>query len=293
MGTQIVEGIIDGVLTGGLYALMAAGLTLIFGMLEVINIAQGIFVVLGSYLSYALWVHAGIDPFLGLLITIPVLFFVGIGTEWAFLRRIGDRDRVAMSILITYAVSLLIEGALDLGFGTTFVQLRVPYFSNTWHVFGFYLEYIYVFGFIMAAVLLAGLYLLMYRTRFGASLRASLQDRTAAALIGVNVRRVSTITFGIGVAVTAAGGMVFGATSGFDSSSSLDLISRLLTIVVLGGLGSIGGAMGAALFMLVLEDVVAVVWSPVWSPVIYFVMLLIVLSVRPQGLFGKLATRAQ
>ena len=293
MGTQIVEGIIDGVLTGGLYALMAAGLTLIFGMLEVINIAQGIFVVLGSYLSYALWVHAGIDPFLGLLITIPVLFFVGIGTEWAFLRRIGDRDRVAMSILITYAVSLLIEGALDLGFGTTFVQLRVPYFSNTWHVFGFYLEYIYVFGFIMAAVLLAGLYLLMYRTRFGASLRAALQDSTAAALIGVNVRRVSTITFGIGVAVTAAGGMVFGATSGFDSSSSLDLISRLLTIVVLGGLGSIGGAMGAALFMLVLEDVVAVVWSPVWSPVIYFVMLLIVLSVRPQGLFGKLATRAQ
>jgi len=145
----------------------------------------------------------------------------------------------------------------------------------------------------MAAVLLAGLYALMYRTRFGASLRAALQDRTAAALIGVNVKRVSTISFGIGVAVTAAGGMVFGATSGFDASSSLDLISRLLTIVVLGGLGSIGGAMGAALFMLVLEDIVAVVWSPVWSPVIYFLMLLIVLSVRPQGLFGKLATRAQ
>ncbi len=293
MGTQLVEAIIDGVLTGGLYALMAAGLTLIFGMLEVINIAQGIFVVLGSYLSYALWVHAGIDPFLGLLVTIPALFVIGIGTEWAFLRRIGDRDRVAMSILITYAVSLLIEGALDIGFGTTFVQLRVPYFSDTWHVFGFYLEYIYVFGFIMAAVLLAGLYALMYRTRFGASLRAALQDRTAAALIGVNVKRVSTISFGIGVAVTAAGGMVFGATSGFDASSSLDLISRLLTIVVLGGLGSIGGAMGAALFMLVLEDIVAVVWSPVWSPVIYFLMLLIVLSVRPQGLFGKLATRAQ
>jgi branched-chain amino acid transport system permease protein len=293
LGTKLVEAVIDGVLTGGLYALMAAGLTLIFGMLEIINIAQGIFVVLGSYLSYALWVHAGIDPFLGLLVTIPSLFVVGIGVEWAFLRRIGDRDRVAMSILVTYAVSLVIEGALDIGFGTTFVQLRVPYFSNTWHVFGFYLEYIYVFGFIMAAVLLGCLYLLMYRTRFGASLRAALQDRTAATLIGVNVKRVSTITFGIGVAVTAAGGMVFGATSGFDSTSSLDLISRLLTIVVLGGLGSIGGAMGAALFMLVLEDIVAVVWSPVWSPVIYFLMLLIVLSIRPQGLFGKLAARAQ
>jgi branched-chain amino acid transport system permease protein len=293
MGTQLVEAVIDGVLTGGLYALMAAGLTLIFGMLEIINIAQGIFVVLGSYLSYELWAGVGIDPFVGLLITIPALFLVGIGVEWAFLRRLGDSDRVSMSILVTYAVSLVIEGALDIAFGTTFVQLRPPYFSNTWHVFGFYLEYIYVFGFILAVVLLAGLYALMYRTRFGASLRASLQDRTAAALIGVNVRRVSTITFGIGVAVTAAGGMVFGATSGFDANSNADLISRLLTIIVLGGLGSIGGAMGAALFMLVLEDVVAVVWSPVWSPVIYFLMLLVVLSVRPQGLFGKLATRAQ
>jgi branched-chain amino acid transport system permease protein len=293
MGTQLVEAVIDGVLTGGLYALMAAGLTLIFGMLEIINIAQGIFVVLGSYLSYALWAHAGIDPFLGLLITIPTLFLVGIAVEWAFLRRLGDRDRVSMSILVTYAVSLVIEGTLDIVFGTTFVQLRPPYFSETWHVFGFYLEYIYVFGFILAVLLLAGLYALMYRTRFGASLRAALQDRTAAALIGVNVKRVSTITFGIGVAVTAAGGMVFGATNGFDANSNADLISRLLTIVVLGGLGSIGGAMGAALFMLVLEDVVAVVWSPVWSPVIYFLMLLIVLSIRPQGLFGKLATRAQ
>jgi len=293
MGTLLVEAVIDGVLTGGVYALMAAGLTLIFGMLEIINIAQGIFVLLGSYLSYALWAHAGIDPFLGLLITIPILFVVGIGVEWAFMRRIGERDRVSMSILVTYAVSLVIEGALDIAFGTTFVQLRPSYFERTWHVFGFYLEYIYVLGFILAAVLIAGLYALMYRTRFGASLRAALQDRTAATLIGVNVRRVSTITFGIGIAVTAAGGMVFGATNDFSANSSTDLISRLLTIIVLGGLGSIGGAMGAALFMLVLEDVVAVVWSPVWAPVVYFLVLLLVLSVRPQGLFGKVSTRAQ
>lgn len=293
MGSLLVQAVIDGVLTGGVYALMAAGLTLIFGMLEIINIAQGIFVVLGAYLSYALWAHAGIDPFLGLLITIPILFVVGIGVEWAFMRRIGDRDRVSMSILVTYAVSLVIEGALDIGFGTTFVRMTPSYFGRTWHVFGFYLEYVYVFGFALAVLLIAGLYLLMYRTRFGASLRAALQDRTAASLIGVNVKRVSTITFGIGVAVTAAGGMVFGATNDFAANSSADLISRLLTIIVLGGLGSMGGAMGAALLMLVLEDVVAVVWSPVWAPVVYFFVLLLVLSVRPQGLFGKVATRAQ
>ncbi|MDA8310113.1 MAG: branched-chain amino acid ABC transporter permease [Actinomycetota bacterium] len=293
MGTLLVEALIDGVLTGGLYALMAAGLTLIFGMLEIINIAQGIFVVLGSYLSYALWAHLGIDPFLGLLITVPALFFVGVGAEWAFLRRLGDRDRVSMSILVTYAISLVIEGILDIVFGTTFVQIRPSYSTSTWHVFGFYLPDIYVYGFALAVVLLAALFALMYRTRFGASLRAALQDRTAASLIGVNVKRVSTITFGIGVAATAAGGMVFGVTNGFNANSSLDLISRLLAIVVLGGLGSMGGAMGAALAMLVIEDVVAVVWSPVWSPVIYFLALLVVLSVRPQGLFGKVAARAQ
>lgn len=293
MRTQLVQAVIDGVLTGGVYALMAAGLTLIFGVLDIINIAQGIFVVLGSYLSYVLWLHLGIDPFLGLFITIPALFFVGVGVEWAFIRRLGHTDRVTMSILVTYAVSLIIEGVLDIAFGTNFVQVRASYVTSSWHVFGFYLPHIYVFGFLLAVGLLGGIYALLYRTRFGASVRASLQDRTAAQLIGVNVRRVATITFGIGVAVTAAGGMVFGATSAFSANSSADLISRLLAIVILGGLGSVGGALGAAVFMLVLEDVVAVVWSPVWSPVVYFAALVVVLSIRPVGLFGRAAARAQ
>lgn len=293
MSTEIVQAVIDGVLTGGLYALMAAGLTLLFGMLEVINIAQGIFVILGSYLSFELWAHAGIDPFLGLLITIPALFLIGIGAEWAFIRRLGERDKVSMSILVTYAITLVIEGILDIGFSTTVVQIRPSYAASTFHVFGFYLPQMYVYGFLLAVVLLGALYAIMYRTLFGASLRAALQDRTAAALIGVNVKRVATITFGIGVAVTAAGGMVFGVTNAFNANTNADLISRLLTIIILGGLGSIGGAMGAAVLMLVLEDVVAVVWSPVWAPVIYFAVLLLVLSVRPQGLWGKLTTRAQ
>lgn len=293
MGRLLVQAVIDGVLTGGVYALMAAGLTLIFGVMDIINIAQGIFVIVGAYLSYVLWLHLGLDPFLGLVITIPALFVLGVGIEWAFIRRLGSRDRVTMSILVTYAVSLIIEGVLDIIFGTNFVTFRTSYVTSTWHLLGFYLPHIYVFGFLLAAVLLGGIYVLLYRTRFGASVRASLEDRTAAQLIGVNVKRVSTITFGIGVAVTAAGGMVFGSTNAFTANSSADLISRLLAIVILGGLGSMGGAMGAALFMLVLEDVVAVVWSPVWSPVVYFAALVIVLSIRPVGLFGRAAARAQ
>ncbi|MGH8980953.1 MAG: branched-chain amino acid ABC transporter permease [Acidimicrobiales bacterium] len=292
MGTEIVQAIIDGLLTGGVYALMAAGLTLIFGVLDIINIAQGAFVVLGAYLSYVLWNNVGINPFLGLLVTIPALFLVGIGVEWAFIRRLGSRDRVTMSILVTYAVWLIIEGTLDIAFGTNSVQTRPGFATSSFFIFGFYLPHIYVYGFVLAVVLLAGLYVMLYRSRFGASLRASLQDRTAAQLIGVNVNRVSTITFGIGVAVTAAGGMVFGTVGAFNANSSADLISRLLSIVILGGLGSVGGAMGAAMFMLVLEDVVAV-WSPLWAPVVYFAALLLVLSIRPVGLFGRAATRAQ
>jgi branched-chain amino acid transport system permease protein len=160
-------------------------------------------------------------------------------------------------------------------------------------VFGFYLPYIYIYGFLLAVVLLGLLYAMLYLTRFGQALRASLQDRRAAELIGIEVNKVRTITFGIGVAVTAAGGMVFGATTAFNPNSGYDLISRLLTIVILGGLGSMGGALVAAVFMLVVEDVVAVAWSPTWSILVFFAMLVIVLTFKPEGLFGRAAVRAQ
>jgi branched-chain amino acid transport system permease protein len=123
--------------------------------------------------------------------------------------------------------------------------------------------------------------------------RASLQNRTAADLIGINVSRVRAVSVGIGVGVTAVGGMVFGATTAFNPNSGYDLISRLLAIVILGGMGSIGGAMAAAVFILVVNDVVAVAWSPTWSPVVFFAAVVIVLSFRPQGLFGSSLVRAQ
>jgi branched-chain amino acid transport system permease protein len=293
LGTLVVDAVISGILTGGVYALMAAGLTLIFGVMDIINVAQGIFVVLGAYLSYTLSVHLGVDLFLGLVVTVPAMFVVGVFIQWAFIRRLGERERTAMSILATYAVAIIIEGVLGLVFGVDYVQLNAWYVNRSIHLFNFYLPYIYVFGFVLAVCLLAALYVMLYRTRFGRSVRASLQDRSAARLVGIDVDRVAAVTFGIGVAVTAAGGMVFGATNSFNPNTGYDLISRLLTIVILGGLGSIGGALGAAVLMLVIEDVVAVVWSPIWAPFVFFAMLVVVLSVRPSGLFGQVAGRAQ
>ncbi|MBV9165018.1 MAG: branched-chain amino acid ABC transporter permease [Solirubrobacterales bacterium] len=148
-----------------------------------------------------------------------------------------------MSILVTYAVAIIIEGVLSMVFGVSYVQLQSPYVNSTFHVLGFYLPYIYVYGFGLAVVLLALVYLLLYRSHFGRGVRASLQNRSAAELVGVNINRVRAVSVGIGVAVTAAGGVVFGATNAFNPSSGYDLISRLLSIVVLGGLGSIGGAL--------------------------------------------------
>ena len=121
-----------------------------------------------------------------------------------------------------------------------------------------------------------------------------MQDQTAARIVGINVNRVQALTFGIAVAVTAAGGMVFGATGGgFNPNTGYDLISRLLAIIILGGLGSIAGAMVAAIFMITLEGVVDVLWSPSWSVVVFYGALVLVLAFRPQGLFGRKAARAQ
>jgi branched-chain amino acid transport system permease protein len=291
--TALLQAIVDGVLTGGVYALMAAGLSLVFGVMDIINIAQGVLVVLGAYLSYVLSVHLGIDLFVGLLIIAPAFFALGMAIEWGFMRRLREGDRTAMSILVTYAVAIIVEGVLSLVFGIDFVQLHASYVDSSLHVFGFFLPWIYLMGFGLAAALLAGLYVMLYRTKFGRAVRASLQNRTAADLIGIDVARTRTISMGIGVAVTAVGGMVFGATNAFNPNSGYDLISRLLAIVILGGMGSIGGAMGAAVLLLVLNDVVAVAWSPVWAPLVFFAALVLVLSVKPAGLFGKPPVRAQ
>jgi branched-chain amino acid transport system permease protein len=292
-GTALLQAIVDGILTGGVYALMAAGLTLIFGVMDIINIAQGIMVVLGAYLSYVLSVHLGIGLLPGLLITVPAMFLLGVAIEFCFMRRLRESDRTGMSILVTYAVAILIEGILSAIFGVDYVQLHASYVDKSVHVLGFYLPYIYLIGFALAVVLLIALYWMLYRTKFGRAVRASLQNRTAADLIGINVNRTRTISVGIGVAVTAVGGMVFGATNAFNPDSGYDLISRLLAIVILGGMGSIGGAMAAAILLLVVNDVVAVAWSPTWAPLVFFAALVVVLSIRPQGLFGSVAARAQ
>ncbi len=288
----ILEAVITGILSGGVYALMASGLTLIFGVMEIINIAQGALVILGAYLSYMLQTNYHVDLFLGLLITMPLMFLLGVLLEVTLIRPL-KRDRTMLSILVTFAVALIIEGVLGIIFGTTYVQMHASYIDASVKVAGFYLSYIYIFGFVLSVVLLAALYVLLYRTKFGFGLRAAMQNRPSAELIGIDVERVSAITFGIGVALAAAGGMAYGATTAFNPNSHYDLISRLLVIIILAGMGSMRGATIASVFMLVVEDVTSVVWSPVWANTVFFGLLVLVLVLRPRGLFGQLESRKQ
>jgi branched-chain amino acid transport system permease protein len=289
---QYYEAATDGILGGGVYALMALGLTLIFGVLDIINIAQGVLVVLAAYLSYTLSVHLHLDLFTGLLVTVPVMFALGVAIQTLFMRRLRGPERTSMSLLASYAVLVIITGVLYWGFGPDYVQLKAWYVTRTVRVAGFYLPDIYLFGFALAVAGVAAVYLLLYRTRFGASVRATMQDRVAAQLVGIDVSRVAALAFGIGVGLTAVGGMVYGATNAFNPNSGYDLISRLLAIVILGGLGSIGGALAAAMFMTTVEALVDI-WSPTWSVVVFYAALVIVLTIRPAGLFGRRAARAQ
>jgi branched-chain amino acid transport system permease protein len=283
--TLVLEAAVLGVLTGGVYALMASGLTLIFGVMRIINVGHGALVVLGAYLSFAVWRALNIDPFLTLVITMPVMFVLGVVLQIVFVRPLKT-DREALSVLVTYALALGIEGALGYVFTANYVQLRAWYDTASFPIGDFHVTYVYVFGFVLCLAILGAMFLMLYRTTFGGAIRATMLNRTAAQLIGIDVDRVAAVAFGIGMATAAAGGVVFGITTAFNPGSHYDLISRLLTIIVLGGLGSLRGAVIAALVMLVSEDITSVVISPVWASFVFFVILVVVLLFRPQGLYG-------
>ncbi len=282
----LIQAVILGVLTGGVYALMASGQTLIFGIMKVVNLAQGALVVLGAYLTYTLFTQLGIDPFVSVLITTPLLFLVGVAVQWAFLRPLHGDDVAQLSLLVTFAVALGVEGLLSFTYSATLTNIQPSYANTSWTILGYQVSLVRFVAFLLSLVMLGVLYLLLQRTKFGRSVRASVQNPMSAQLLGVNAQRVSAIGFGLGTATAAAAGSVFGMLNSFNPGSHYDLISRLLTIVVLGGLGSIGGSVVAAIVMGVASSVVSALASPIWSDFTFFIVLLLVLLLRPRGLFG-------
>ncbi|HZU56342.1 MAG TPA: branched-chain amino acid ABC transporter permease [Actinocrinis sp.] len=282
----VIQALILGVLTGGVYALMASGQTIIFGVMKVVNLAQGALVIAGAYLSYSLFTSFGLDPFLSILVTTPALFGVGAGLQWLFLRPLREEDRAELSLLVTFAVALGIEGVLSVTYKTNYRTIQAGYADRSFTVGGYQISAVRLYAFLLSAALLGLLYLVLQRTKFGRAIRATVQNPEAAQLLGVNSRVVAAAGFGIGAATAAAAGAVYGLLYSFNSGSHYDLISRLLSIVVLGGLGSIGGSIVGALVMGVVAALVAALGPPIWSDFSFFIVLLAVLLLRPRGLFG-------
>ena len=283
-----VQALILGILTGGVYALMSTGQTLVFGVMRVVNVAQGMLVILSAYLSYTVHQDLGIDPFLTLIIVMPVMFAVGVGIQLAFIRPVKRNASAAgfeQTLLIMFALAVGIEGILDLVYTSAYRSITTSYANSSWTVGGYTLSVVRLLAFALAVVLLGALWLVLNKTGFGRAVRATVQNPTAARLLGVDTERIGALGMGLGVSLAGASGAVFGLIYAFNANSSYDLVSRLLSIIVLGGLGSVVGAVVGSLSLGVAEAVVATV-SPVWAPFTFLVVLMVVLLVRPQGIFG-------
>jgi branched-chain amino acid transport system permease protein len=282
----IVQATIGGILVGGVYALLASGQAMIFGVTRTVNFAQAIFAILSAYLSYTLFSDLGVDPFLSVLVLVPAMFALGSAIYIILLRRL-NRSSAELALLVLYALAIGIQGTLDFIYKTNTRVIAPGYSNHSWTVAGYQISEVRLFAFLLAVAVLSSLHVIRQHTKLGRALRATTQNPVAAQLLGVNVERISAIAMGLGVATAGAAGSVFGMVVPFNGNSQYDLLSKLLSISVLGGMASMPGTIVAALILGVVESVVAAKISPDWSAFSFLVVLFVVLTVRPQGLFGR------
>jgi branched-chain amino acid transport system permease protein len=282
---QLIQALVLGLLIGGVYALMASGLTLIFGVMRIINIAQGAFLIVVATFTWWLWRQTGIDPILASVVTAPAMFAIG----WALYRSVISRIRgqsASMSVLLTFGIALVLEGILNVVAGNKFKSASPSYFEESFTLRSIHLPKTQVYGFLAAVVVLALLYVVLTRTWTGRAIRATSQNPSAAALVGVSATGTAALAFALGSASAGVGGSILSVLYPFFPASHYDWISRLLGIVVLGGMGSLPGAMVGALVLGLAETLTATYGSLRWSSLVFYLVIMVVLLVRPQGLFG-------
>jgi branched-chain amino acid transport system permease protein len=284
--TEFIQTLILGLLIGGVYALLASGLTLIFGVMRVINIAHGALLILAAFLTYSLWTATGIDPLAAILITTPAMLVFG----WLLYQASVGRIRTApvgASVLLTFGLALVIEGVMGLIWGNTSHSVRPSYFNESFEIGEVFLPKAQVYGGALAIVVLGGLYGTLNHTWLGRAIRASAVNPQGAELVGVKVGSVAAMTFAIGVASVGAGGSIVSVLYPFLPGSHYQWIARLLGIIVLGGMGSLPGAAIGALALGVAETMTVTYISPAWATAVPYVFVIVVLLVRPQGLLGS------
>jgi branched-chain amino acid transport system permease protein len=284
--TQLVQNLVLGLLLGGVYALVASGLTLIFGVMRVINIAHGAFLVLAAFLTYSLWQGLGIDPLLAILITTPVVFGIGWLTYKAIVGPIRTAP-MASTVLLTFGLALVLEAVMGWVWGNESTAIQPGYADESFTVAGLYLPKAQVYGGLVALLVLVALGLLLGRTWLGRAIRAAASNPGGAELVGIRVAAVAALVFALGIATAGAGGAIVGVLYPFVAGAHYQWIARLLAIVVLGGMGSVTGAVLGAMLFGVAETLTAAYISPSWATAVPYAIVFVVLLARPQGLLGS------
>lgn len=288
--TQSIQIVILGLTLGGVYALMASGLTLIFGVMGIVNLAHAAFMVVAAFIAFWLFRTFAIDPILSIVIVMPLMFMLGIAVyRLLFARALADPRARGVTVLITFALALVIEGVLGFLFSNIYRSTNPSYASEAILFGPYYLPEAQFYATLLSIAILGGLWLFLQYTRTGYAIRATMHNRTAAQVVGVNVDRVSMLVFGLGMALAGASGSMLSFLFSFYPSKHWEWVAILLSLVVLGGMGSLLGALIGALTLSVIAAFVSSHFGPTWSPVTFYLALFVVLLIRPQGLMGKKA----
>jgi branched-chain amino acid transport system permease protein len=285
-GSVLISALVSGLLLGGLFAVTALGLSLVFGVMRLVNLAHGELVVLGAYLALELSRHAGLDPLLTIPVVAAALFVIAAPVQRVLLEPLMPRGPEP-GLLTTFALSVIAQNLFILIWSGDTQTLQASYATSSVTVAGIQLPATYLISFCCALVLATAVHLLLHRTGLGRQIRASSEDAEAAAVLGVNVARVHTLVFGLAAACAAIGGVLVGVTFDFTPTTGITYLISGFTVVVLGGLGSVKGTLLGAIGLGVIENAGAAFFGDSYRDFIGFAAFLVVLSLRPQGLFGR------
>lgn len=286
--TEIIQIFVIGAVLGGVYALMASGLTLVFGVMKIINLAHPIFIIIGAYVSYWLFKLVGLDPILSMPIAMIVMFCIGIVVyKLIFERDASSAKYSEMTVLLTFAVALSLDGLLGVSFGNIHRITSPSYAVEAIMLGDIFLPKGQFYASLISVSLIVALAAFLKYTRFGYAIRATTQNRDAAQLLGVNVGLVSTITFGIGIALAGASGALISFIFSFFPARHWEWIALLMSLIVLGGMGKLLGAVVGAFLLAIVSAFIGSYFGSTWSMMTFYLALFLILLVRPQGLFGE------
>lgn len=286
----ILQALVNGVLTGGLYAVFSVGFSLIFGVMGVLNIAHGELLMLGAFATFWLARVFGLDPFLSLPISFGLMFVLGYLLQRLFIGRVAGQPHI-MSYIMTFGLHLVLANLALVFFTADPQAITLSYGGGAMNLGGITVPYLQAITFLLSLVVIGGLSFVLARTRSGRAIRAVGQNRELALLMGINVRSVYALTFGLGAGITAVAGSLIATFRHIEPSMGLPYTIIAFCVVVLGGMGHLPGALWGGLILGVVGSLSSALLTSGWSMAITFFLLYLVLLLRPAGITGRGAAR--